>query len=148
MKRPGLINFLIALHVLVFLAQVGFAAYLLVLTHSPQVVGGNDAADSVHGLKIAAAIFALPSLFWVLSLVAILRRWTWGGWYGMLLHLGLAALFTVDIVDDWRNADEFSMALVALGLIVAGLYLAAPVRRYFSRRIDTIDAELAAGQGI
>lgn len=148
MKRPGLVNFLIAVNVLVFLAQIGFAAYLLVLTRSPQVVGGDDPASSIHGLKVAAAIFAVPALFWVLSLLAILRRWAWGGWYGMLLHLGLAALFTFDIVDDWRNADEFSMALVALGLIVAGLYLAGPVRSYFSGRSATIDAELVAGQGI
>ncbi len=147
MKRPGLVYFLIVANVLILLAQVGFIGYLLALTRSPKILIGDDPAGTVHELKVAVAVFGVPALLWALSLVALFKRWRWGGWYGMALYVALAGLFLFDMADDWRDADSATMILAAFGMIMAGLYLVRPVRAYFADSAPT-EAELVAGQGI
>jgi hypothetical protein len=147
MKRPVLVTVLFAAHAITALLFGGVAVYLLFLTRSPEILKESDAAETVHALRLGAVVVGITVFPLLVSMAAIIRRWFWGGWYSLLIHVGFASIFIFDMIDE-HAIDEAEMIIAAVCLAIAALYVTGPVRRYFSGKSRAQKSDLVAGAGI
>ncbi len=145
MKRPAAVNLLLALNLLAIVCLGGVAGYFLFLTRAPAIRNDPEGGEAVHGLYLAAAILGPAAIFWIIALLGTLRRWAWGLWYGILLHLVTGGLFLYTCFDDWPDTDAGEISFAVVPVVIAFVYLTRPVRRYFA---ESRLAAASAGEGI
>ncbi len=144
MKRPAAVRALIAINVLMVVFLAGLAGYFLVRTHAPGIHRFPDVAEAIRRSYKVAAILGFTSIFWIVALWAILKRWNWGWWYGVLLNLVIFGVFAYSIFEDWPYIDGAEISVAATLIVTAGLYLTSPVRHHLLRS----PLAKSAGEGI
>jgi hypothetical protein len=132
MKRSPWITAVTVIQLLLGLTLAGVSVYLLVLTKSPEILGEKDAADTVHGLHIAAAILSPLALAYFLSVLGLWKGKLWGWWIAFLLNLASAGSFVYSLIDDgWKGSDASDKALTAGSVAIVLLFIVPVVRKYY-----------------
>ncbi len=130
MKRPPLIAVVIALQFLLGLVLAGLTIYLLVLTRSPETLAEPDAADSIRGLLIGAAVLGVPAVITLISVFGLWKRQFWGWVLAFATNVGVLAVMIYSMVSDGdRDRDE--MAITVGIAVVLVLLLLPKVREYY-----------------
>ena len=78
-KRSGWVTGVLALQGLWTVVLAALPIYLLILARSPGILNGPDGNEAARGLRIGAAVIALPALFATVS--------SYGLWRGKALGM-------------------------------------------------------------
>ncbi len=129
-KRSPLITVVNVLQLLLGLVLAGLTVYLLVLTRSRETLAEPDAADTVHGLFIGAAVLGVPALVTLIAAWGFWKRRFWGWVLSLATDVGMLAVLVYSMIDE-SNRDGDEIALAA-GFVVPGVLLLLPaVRKFF-----------------
>jgi len=129
MKRPPLITVVIVLQFLLGLVLAGFTVYLLALTRSPGTLAEPDAADSIHGLLIGAAVLGVPAVITLISVFGLWKRQFWGWVLAFATNVGVLAVMVYSMVSEGeRDSDEIA---ITAGIAVVLVVLLLPKVREF-----------------
>lgn len=135
MKRPGLITTVTILQLLLALLLLGTAVYVLLLTRSPETLKQPDAADTIEGLKIGAAVIGIPALVLLLGAFGLWKRKLWGWWVTLLVDLGIEATLIYSLFEDgWREVEREDIVLAACFAIFPILMLLPKVTKSYWKR--------------
>ena len=111
---------------------IAFPVYLLSLTRSRDILSSPEARESVYGLKIAAAIFAVPALFGIVSTLGLWREKLWGWWLAVVSDAVTLALLIYSMIDD-ATIDWDMLALTIISAVLTILLLLPVVRKFYWR---------------
>jgi hypothetical protein len=130
MKRPPLITIVMVLQWLLGLLLAGLTIYLLALTRSAEALGEPDAADTIQGLKIGAAVLGVPALITLLGAWGLWKQRSWGWVLSLATDVGALAVLVYNNVGESKwDADEIALAA---GFVVPVILLLLPVvRKYY-----------------
>ncbi len=140
-KRPALATAASVLHVLMGLSCVALVVYLLYLTRTKEILSDKDAAETVHGLRLAAVIFAPVAVAYLAGGIGLWKGRLWGWlisavadvlWLGFMLW---DAFSEAPRYIDW---DEVTIAAAFLILLV--FVLLPHVRRWCWQRARAAQA--------
>jgi hypothetical protein len=130
MKRSGWITGIVVIQALWTLALIALPIYLLILTRSQGIVSGPAPKESIYGLKIGAAVMALPALFAIISTFGLWKEKLWGWWLALLSNAFVLMMLIYSMTDentlDW---DMFGLAVVSAVLPI--LLLLPVVRKFY-----------------
>lgn len=130
MKRSPLITIVNVLQSLLGLLLAGLTIYLLALTRSRETLADPDAADTVHGLLIGAAVLGIPALITLIAAWGLWKQLFWGWVLSLATDVGMLAVLVYSMIDErHRNGDE--IALAAGFVVSAVLLLIANVRKFY-----------------
>ena len=130
MKRPMLIAVVNVLQFLLGLSLAGLTVYLLTLTRSHETLADPDAADTVHGLLIGAAVLGVPAVITLIAVWGLWKQRFWGWVLSLATDVGMLAVFLYSIFDEnSRDADEMAMAVAFFVPLI--LLLLPAVRRFY-----------------
>jgi uncharacterized membrane protein (DUF2068 family) len=129
MKRPPLITVAIALQFLLGSVLAGLTIYVLVLTRSPETLAEPDAAGTIRGLLIGAAVLGFPALITLISVFGLWKRRFWGWVLAFATDVGMLAVLVYNLVSESeRDSDEIA---AAAGVAVILVLLMLPKVREF-----------------
>ena len=130
MKRPLLITVVNVLETLLGLLLAGLTAYLLTLTRSPETLAEPDAADSIHGLLIGAAVLGVPALITLIASWGLWKGRFWGWVLALATDVGVLAVLGYSAVGEGsRDWDDIALAV---GCVVPiALLLLPQVRKFY-----------------
>ena len=130
MKRSPLITIVNVLQSLLGLALAGLTVYVLALTRSRETLAEPDAAETVHGLLIGAAVLGVPALITLIAAWGLWKRRFWGWALSLATDVGVLAVLVYNIVGESdRDGDEITLAA---GFVVPAVLLLLPkVRKYY-----------------
>ncbi len=132
-RRPALATVAAVLHLILGLCCLGLPAYLLYLTGTPEVRNDKDAADAIHGLKIAALVLAPIALPFLISFIGLWKGRIWGWIVGVATSAFASVLFIYDTIGD-RSREWDDIVVVAIFPVLLVLLTLGPVRRWCWRR--------------
>ncbi len=130
-KRPGLATASAVLHFLLGVCILALVIYILLLTRSPKVLREPDAAEAVHGLKLAAAMFAPGIGIYWLAAYGLWTRRRLGWLLGAVADLGLAVVLLWGPVFEHDPVERDLAALIAMFVVPLLLLLLPPVPRFY-----------------
>jgi hypothetical protein len=87
MKRSGWVTGFVVMQAVWTLALIALPVYLLFLARSPAILNGADGKDAAYGLKIGAAVVAVPALSAIVLSYGLWKEKLWGWWLGLLSNL-------------------------------------------------------------
>lgn len=130
MKRSLLITVVITLQFLLGVLLAGLTVYLLALTRSPETLTEPDAAETIHGLMIGAAVLGIPALITLVAAWGLWKSRFWGWVLSLATDVGVLAVLVYNVVGESdRDGDEIALAA---GFVVPVVLLLLPaVRRFF-----------------
>ena len=129
-KRSPLITSVNVLQSFLGLVLAGLTVYLLALTRSRETLVEPDAAETVHGLLIGAAVLGVPALITLIAAWGLWKRRYWGWALSLATDVGMIAVLVYNIVGESdRDGDE--IALAAGFMVPAALLLLPAVRKFF-----------------
>lgn len=134
-RRPALATIAGVLHVVMGLGCVGIVVYLLYLTRSPEILKEEDAAEAVHGLKLAAGIIAPVGIVYLAGGIGVWKGRIWGWVISAamdVLALSFMLWDAVSMAPHYTDWDEVIIAAVFFVLLI--LLLLPSVRRWCWRR--------------
>jgi hypothetical protein len=129
MKRSGWIVGVVVIQAMWMLLLVALASYLLVLARSSSIVNDPDGPDAAHGLRLGAAVIAVPAAFAIASCYGLWKRKLWGWWVGLLSNTALLGTLIYSMTDE--NTIDWDMVGVTTVAAVLPLLLLVPVVRKF-----------------
>ncbi len=131
-RRPVLAIAASTVHIVLGVACVGIAVYCLYLTRSPQILKDKDAAETVYGLKIGAAIVGPVAIPYLLVGIGVWKGRLWGWVLGAVLDASVVALLLSDTLSERRiDWDDVEIAVICLAPLL--LLLFPPVWRWCRR---------------
>jgi hypothetical protein len=129
MKRTPLITIVILLQFLLGALLAGLTVYVLMQTRSPETLAEPDAAETIHGLWIGAAVLGLPALVTLISVCGLWKRRFWGWVLAFATDVGMLAVLVYNLVSESeRDRDEIA---AAAGVAVVLVLLMLPKVREF-----------------
>ncbi|MFY9562539.1 MAG: hypothetical protein WAQ52_20085 [Terriglobales bacterium] len=129
MKRPTLVVVVNVLQFLLGLLLAGLTIYVLALTRSPDTLADPDAAGTMHGLLIGAAVLGVPALITLIAAWGLWKRRFWGWVLSLATDVGVVAVLVYNIVGESdREGDEIALAA---GFVVPAILLLLPAVRKF-----------------
>jgi uncharacterized membrane protein (DUF2068 family) len=130
MKRSPLITIVNVLQSLLGLVLAGLTIYLLALTRSRETLADPDAADTVHGLLIGAAVLGIPALITLIAAWGLWKQRFWGWVLSLATDVGMLAVLIYSMIDErHRDGDEIALAAGFVGSTV--LLLLPEVRKFY-----------------
>ena len=129
MKRPRLIIAVNIIHLLLALLLAGTSVYVLSLTRSPETLQEPDAADTIHGLFIGAAVLGVPALFLIAALWGLWRNKRWGWWLALVTDVVIAATLVYSMIG--QNSPDLTEPVWTLCFVVCAILLLLPIVRRF-----------------
>jgi uncharacterized membrane protein (DUF2068 family) len=127
MKRSSLVTIVIVLQALLGVVLAGLTVYLLALTRSPETLADPDAAGTVHGLLIGAAVLGVPAVITLVAVWGLWKRRFWGWVLSLATGVGMLGVLVYSIIDD-HDLDGSLIALMAGFLVPVVLLMLPPVR--------------------
>ena len=141
MKRQGLIKLAVGVQLCWALVWVVISAFFLYLTTLPSIRNGAEAAESILGLGMVAAVSLALSLIAGVSWFGLLKQQPWGWWMALVCNVSILLMLSYSMNDDgWDNIDP-EMALITVLAVIPVLVLLLPAVVRFYRR----DARLPVG---
>ena len=128
-SRSGWITGVIVVQALWTLAIVALVVYLLILARSQRILSGPDAADAAHGLRIGAAVIAVPAVFAIVSTLGLWKEKLWGWWIALLSNTLILGAMIYSTLDE--NSIDWDMAVVTVVSAILPILLLLPVVRKF-----------------
>ena len=130
MNRPALITAVNVAQFLLGLLLAGCTVYLLMLTRSHETLAEPEAADTVHGLLIGAAVLGVPAVITLIAAWGLWKRHFWGWALSLATDVGVLAVL---VYNAWgesdRDGDEIALAA---GFVVPVVLLLLPgVRKFY-----------------
>jgi len=130
MKRPHLVVAVNIIHLLLALLLAGTSVYVLFLTRSPQTLQEPDAADTIQGLVIGAAVLGAPALFLTAALWGLWRNKHWGWWLALVTDVVIVATLGYSMIG--QNSSDLTEPVWTLCFVVCAILLLLPtVRRFY-----------------
>jgi hypothetical protein len=150
MRRRIFFRTLLGAQFLIFLFLFGSGIYLLWLTRSSAILSEQDAADSVHGLRLAAAVCLGTCLVWGASFVGILKRQPWGWWLGLVANSFVFAILAYGVASDEGRVDAWDWLVPAVFLVVTVIQLLSRPSSWTAMELEGVKeaAAKSAGSGI
>lgn len=150
MRRRIFFRTLLGAQFLIFLFLFGSGIYLLWLTRSSTILSEQDAADSVHGLRLAAAVCLGTCLVWGASFVGILKRQPWGWWLGLVANSFVFAILAYGVAFDEGLVDAWDWLVPAVFLIITVIQLLSRPSSWTAMELEGAKeaASKSAGSGI
>lgn len=150
MRRRIFFRTLLGAQFLIFLFLFGSGIYLLWLTRSSIILSEQDAAESVHGLRLAAAVCLGACLVWGASFFGILKRQPWGWWLGLIANSFVFAILAYGVLFDSGRVDLEDWLVPAAFLIVTVIQILSRPTSWMAmeREGATETAAQSAGSGI
>ncbi len=140
-KRPALATAASMLHLLMGLCCAALVIYLLYLTRTKEILSDKDAADAVHGLKLAAAIFAPIAVAYLAGGLGLWKGRTWGWLISLAIDLFALVLMLWDVFSEGLHRIDWDDAVIApVFLVLLLLVLLPPVRRWCWQRAQAAQA--------
>jgi hypothetical protein len=136
MRRSPWVVGSVVLQLLLGLLIGGTCVFLLFLTRSTEIKQGQDAAETISGLKIAAGILGPPALLVLGGAYGLWKGKLWGWWFALLTDLGVTGLCLYSTVDDGWNNIDWEVAGFTLVPLLATVLLLVPAVRGFYWRVD------------
>jgi uncharacterized membrane protein (DUF2068 family) len=134
MRRSPWVVGSVVLQVLLGLLLSGTGVFLLLLTRSTEIKQGQDAAETISGLRIAAGIFGPPALLVLGGAYGLWRGKLWGWWFALLADAGVTGLCLYSTIDDgWNNIDWDVAGFTLVPLLATVLLLIPAVRGFYWR---------------
>jgi len=133
MKRSAWVTGVVALQTLWMLALVGLPIYLLILARSQGILNTADGKDAAHGLRVGAAVIAVPALFAIVSTFGLWKEKLWGWWISLLSNTMMMGAMIYSTLDE--NSIDWDMVAVAVASAVLPVLLLLPVVRKFYWRV-------------
>jgi len=130
MKRPALALFVNAWQLLLGLLLASLTVYILALTRSRETLADPDAADTVHGLLIGAAVLGVPALITLVAAWGLWKRRFWGWVLSLATDVGTLAVLVYSMIDD-REWEGDEIALSAGFVVPVVLLLLPAVRKFY-----------------
>lgn len=130
MKRPALVTVAIVLQGVLGLLVAATAVYLIILSRSQQILSEPDAANAVHGLRIAAGVVSIPAAITLIAAFGLWKGRFWGWVLSLATDVGVVAVFVYNAVGE-NDAEGGEIATVVGFLALVVLLLLPVVRRYF-----------------
>ena len=129
-KRSGWVTGVLALQGLWTVVLAALPICLLILARSPGILNGPDGNEAARGLRIGAAVIALPALFATVSSYGLWRGKLWGWWVALLSNTVLLGIIIYSMTDE--NTIEWDGVGVTLGSAILPILLLLPgVRRFY-----------------
>jgi uncharacterized membrane protein (DUF2068 family) len=119
-------------------------AYLLLLARSSEILSEQDAAEAVSGLKIAAAILALPALVAAVAWFGLWKKKLWGWWLGLAGDLGIVVMLAYSVFDDGLHNPDWGLVGLTITAVVPFAFLLLPAVRNAYWRREPMEAAPAA----
>src|SRR5215471_10938363 len=88
-KRSGWVTGAVVIQILWMVTLVALSIYLLILARSSGILNGPDGKDAAHGLRVGAAVIALPALFAALSSYGLWKGKLWGWWVALFSNTAM-----------------------------------------------------------
>ncbi len=132
MKRSRWITGIVTMQAVWTLVLISFPIYLLALTRSKEILNLNEARETVYGLKIAAALFAIPPFFTIISTFGLWREKLWGWWLAVVGNALTLAALVYSMIDD-ASIDWDMLILTIISAILTILLLLPVVRKIYWR---------------
>jgi hypothetical protein len=129
-KRSPLITAVIVLQLLLGLLLAVLTGYLLALTRARETLADSDAAETIHGLLVGAAVLGVPALITLAAVWGLWKRRFWGWLLSLATDVGMLGVLFYSIIDD-RDFDLDMIALTAACLVPAILLLLPQVRQLY-----------------
>ena len=130
MKRPRLIIAVNIIHLLLALLLAGTSVYVLSLTRSPETLQEPEAADTIHGLVIGAAVLGAPALFLIAALWGLWRNKRWGWWLALVTDVVIVATLVCSMIG--QNSSDLTEPVWTMCFVVCAILLLLPmVRRFY-----------------
>ena len=138
MKRSPLITVVIVLQFLLGLLLAGLAVYVLMQTRSPETLAEPDAAETIHGLLIGAAVLGLPALITLISVFGLWKRRFWGWVLAFATNVGILAVLVYNMVGA-SNRDRDEIAAAACVAAVLFLLVLPKVREFYWKATESLN---------
>jgi uncharacterized membrane protein (DUF2068 family) len=136
MKRPHLVIAVNIIQLLLTLLVAGTSVYVLFLTRSPETLKEPDAADTIHGLIIGAAVLGVPALFLITALWGLWRNKRWGWWLALVTDVVIVATLVYSMIGE--NSSDLTEPVWTLCFVVCAILLLLPkVRRFYWETRDS-----------
>jgi hypothetical protein len=137
MKRSPWVVGSAILQLLLGLLLGGICVFLLLLTRSTEIKQGQDVAETISGLRIAAGLLGTPALLVLGGAYGLLKGKLWGWWFALLTDVGVIGLRVYSTIDDgWNNIDWEVAGFTFVPLLATILLLIPAVRGYYWRADD------------
>jgi hypothetical protein len=132
MKRSGWVTGAVVIQVFWMLALVALPIYLLFLTRSSGILNVPDGKEAAHGLKVWAAVVAVPAVLAIASAYGLWKEKLWGWWIALVSNTVILGLFIYSMTDENTIAwDMVAVTLVSAGLPI--LLMLTVVRKFYWR---------------
>jgi hypothetical protein len=139
MRRSGWVTGITILQLILGLSVLAVAGYLLWLIRTPQIRNGDDAANAIYGLKIAAGMLFPPALMYLGGAYGMWKRKLWGWWVSLVINAGCALVFAYSMFDDGiRNIDYELLGFTLAFITSFALLLVGPVRKFYWPRGESL----------
>lgn len=132
MKRSGWITGVIVVQALWMLTLVGLPIYLLILARSSAIRSGPDAADAAHGLRVGAAVIALPAVLAIASSFGLWKQKLWGWWVALVSNSLMTGMLIYSTMDE-NTIDWDMFGLTVISAVLPILLLLPVVRKFYWR---------------
>ena len=136
MRRSGWVTGVVVVQALWAVTLVGLVIYLLILARSPSILNGPDGKDAAHGIRVGAAVIAIPAIFAIVSTFGLWKNKLWGWWVAILSNTLMLGTLIYSMLDentiDW---DMFGLTVISAGLPI--LLLLPVVRRFYWHRTQS-----------
>ena len=132
MRRSGWITGVVVAHFLCGALFLGTCIFLLILIRYPEVKQGENAAETIWGLKVAAVMVVPLAVVLFVSAWGLWKNKLWGWWLALLTDAGLVGIFVYSMIDDGLDNIDWDMAgFTVAAFVLAVMVLAPPVRRFY-----------------
>jgi hypothetical protein len=126
-KRSGWVTGVVIVQALWMVALVALCIYLLILARSSGILNGPDGKEAAYGLRVGAAVMALPALFAMASSYGLWKRKLWGWWLALFSNTALLGILIYGMTDE--NTIDWEMAGATVVSAILPILLLLPVVR-------------------
>jgi uncharacterized membrane protein (DUF2068 family) len=131
-RRSGWVTGVKVIQLLIALTLAGTTIFLLYLTKSPEILAEKDAAETVGGLHIAAALCGPLAIVYLVSVFGLWKEKLWGWWLAFLLNAAAALALMFDVINDgFKNVDTEDVVVPVILILIVVVYLLPAVRKYY-----------------
>jgi hypothetical protein len=134
MNRPRIATGMALLQLLLALGMAALSVFLLFLTRSPEITQDPDAAETIWGLKVGAAVLSVPALILSYAAFGMWKGRLWGWYLALTVDLVLLLFLVYSTVDDGLpNVDGSDLAVTAAFVTATAGLLLPRVRKFYRR---------------
>jgi len=135
-SHSGWITGVIVIQTLWALALVSLVIYLLMLARSAKIVNAPDAKDAAHGIRMGAAVIAIPALFAIGSTFGLSKERLWGWWVALLSNILMLGTLIYSMLDE-NTIDWDMFGVTVISAILPVLLLLPAVRKFYWHRTES-----------